>query len=65
MKNNHQKSINSLKLQELTFEEMNVIDGGGFWDDVFYTLGATARCIYEFSKTAGEYQSSLPHYLKK
>ncbi|MEN9299207.1 MAG: hypothetical protein RLZZ429_1520 [Bacteroidota bacterium] len=55
----------STEVQELSLDEMNQIEGGNFVWDFFYVAGATLRCIREFTKAAAEYQSSLPHYLKK
>jgi hypothetical protein len=55
----------SFGLSYLTRENALVISGGSFWGDAAYVLGATLRCIWEFSKTAAEFQSSLPANLKK
>jgi hypothetical protein len=57
-------------LSELSLEQLQCIEGGvdegtSFWYDVFYTIGATAKGIVTFAKTAMDYQSSLPANLKK
>jgi hypothetical protein len=52
-------------LSELSSEQMLTIEGGGFWEDFAYLLGATAHSIWQFSKQASEYQHSLPANLKK
>jgi|GEM_PF-701005 hypothetical protein len=65
MKTNNQSSIHSFECQSLSSKELEIIEGGGFWGDLFYTVGVTFRCFYEFAKTAGEYQASLPPSLKK
>jgi hypothetical protein len=54
-------------LTEMSEMEMSNINGGdlGFWGWLGYVAGATARGFYEFSKTAAEYQASLPANLKK
>ncbi|OYZ00918.1 MAG: hypothetical protein B7Y37_08435 [Sphingobacteriia bacterium 28-36-52] len=53
-------------LQELSFDQMKSIDGGGeFWDIVSYAAGVTAKVIYTFAKDAITYQHSLPPNLKK
>jgi hypothetical protein len=52
-------------IEELSIEETQAIDGGGFWYDFFYTIGATGKAIWTFSKDAIEYQHSLPANLKK
>lgn len=55
--------------EPLGSEELVNIEGGtdgrSFWGDAVYLVAATARCIYEFTKTAVEYQHSLPANLKK
>jgi hypothetical protein len=65
MKTNHQSRIHSFECHSLSSKELETIEGGGFWGDVFYRVGVTFRCFYEFAKTAGEYQASLPPSLKK
>lgn len=65
MKNNHQSMMHSFECELLSSSELEKIEGGGFWGDLFYRVGITCRCFYEFAKTAGEYQSSLPPSLKK
>lgn len=52
-------------IEELSFNEILTIDGGGFWYDFFYVVGATGKAIWTFSKDAVEYQHSLPPNLKK
>lgn len=62
------QSIDLLKyegLSELSSDQMLTIEGGGFWGDLAYILGATAHSIWQFSKQAMEYQHSLPANLKK
>jgi len=56
---------NFTDVEELSFEEIQTIDGGGFWYDFFFTIGATGKAIWTFSKDAVEYQHSLPANLKK
>lgn len=55
----------SNEFQELSLSEMHSIEGGSLIRDLFYLAGATLRCIREFTKTAAEYQASLPPSLKK
>ncbi|MBR2649421.1 MAG: ComC/BlpC family leader-containing pheromone/bacteriocin [Sediminibacterium sp.] len=65
MKTNHNNQEFN-QFQQLSNEELLTINGGsGFWEDVAYITGRTLRCIWEFSKTASEYQHSLPANLKK
>ncbi len=52
-------------MHQLNPDELLSINGGGFWKDLFYTIGATAKSIWTFSKTASEFQHSLPPNLKK
>lgn len=62
------QSMNLLKyegLSELSSEQTLAIEGGGFWGDMAYILGATAHSIWQFSKQAVQYQHSLPANLKK
>ncbi|MES2330374.1 MAG: hypothetical protein V4539_12275 [Bacteroidota bacterium] len=57
---------NYQQVTELSPEELLLIEGGsGFWEDLLYVVGMTAKCIYVFGKTAGEFQSSLSPSLKK
>lgn len=56
-------SIDSLV--SLNQNELISIEGGSFWEDAAYLIGATAKCIWVFAKTASEFQSSLPPNLKK
>lgn len=62
------QSIDLLKYEgfsELSSEQTLTIEGGGFWRDVAYLIGATTHSIWQFSKQAMEYQHSLPANLKK
>lgn len=53
-------------LTNLSEDDLFSINGGsGFWEDLAFVAGATAKCIYVFAKTAVEYQHSLPANLKK
>jgi hypothetical protein len=53
-------------LISLSAEDLTSVNGGsGFWETLGYIIGATAKTIYVFGKTAAEYQSSLPANLKK
>lgn len=65
MKNNHFLKESFASFTELTDAELTGIEGGSFWEDVFYVAGVTAKCIWVFSKTAAEFQTSLPANLKK
>lgn len=66
MKNQTIDLSNFRGLQELSFDQMQSIDGGGeFWDNVAYAAGVTAKVIYTFAKDAITYQHSLPPNLKK
>ena len=54
--------------QSLSQQDMISINGGegsNMIRDFFYLIGATARCTWEFCKTASEFQASLPANLKK
>jgi len=57
--------LNYEDLSGLSSEQMLTIEGGGFWGDLAFVLGATAHSIWQFSKQASEYQHSLPANLKK
>jgi hypothetical protein len=54
-------------LMFLSDSEMSTINGGGdgFWYTAGYVIGVTLKSFYVFTKTAAEYQSSLPANLKK
>ncbi|HTE23885.1 hypothetical protein [Flavitalea sp.] len=53
-------------LSALDYSEMQEINGGAsFWEWAGWVAGQTVRCFEEFTKTAAEYQSSLPANLKK
>lgn len=52
-------------LNELSFEQLNAIEGGSFWYDAAYLIGTTAKVIWTFAQDAIEYQHSLPANLKK
>ncbi len=64
---------NMTELRLLSLEDSVNIFGGTtgptkettFAYDVAYFIGATIRCIWEFSSGAMEYQQSLPANLKK
>ena len=46
--------------------EMQEINGGGsFWETLGYYAGQTVRCFEEFTRSAADYQASLPANLKK
>ncbi|MET0241926.1 MAG: hypothetical protein ABW174_00575 [Flavitalea sp.] len=65
MKNN---SINDLMFhcEPLSMEEMSNTNGGeGFWYTVMNVVGMVARSVYEVSRSAAEYQASLPPVHKK
>jgi hypothetical protein len=66
------KASNAIRI--LTLAEMQAVKGGddggptkdtSFAHDLFYYAGKVARGIWEFGKTASEYQHSLPPSLKK
>lgn len=62
------QSIDLLKyegLSEISSSQMLTIEGGGFWGDLAYLIGATTHSIWQFSKQTTEYQHSLPANLKK
>ena len=54
-------------LTEMSEIEMLDVNGGDltFWGWVGYVGGSIARGFHEFTKTAAEYQASLPANLKK
>lgn len=52
-------------LKELSLDQLQSIEGGSFWYDAAYFIGATAKAIWTFTQDAVEYQSSLPANLKK
>lgn len=59
---------NDFALQEMSFQELSEVYGGedrSLLGDLAHAAGYTLRCIWEFSKQAAEYQSSLPANLKK
>jgi len=59
-------NANFAGLTDMTDADMVAVNGGdSFWETLGYIVGATAKCIYVFSKTAAEYQASLPPNLKK
>jgi hypothetical protein len=63
---NNWNNYDQCQLDQLSEEELFMINGGsGFWEDVAFIAGRTVRCIWEFSKTASEFQHSLPANLKK
>jgi len=65
MQNNFVKLESIDSLVALNQHELISLEGGSFWEDLAYAFGATAKCIWTFAKTAGEFQSSLPPSLKK
>jgi hypothetical protein len=60
-------NLNEMKygLTALSNDELSTVNGGGFWGTVGYIIGATAKSIYIFTKSAADYQASLPANLKK
>ncbi len=65
MKQN-QLNIHALEgFSELDKDELKTVNGGSFWADFAYATAVTARCIWEFGRTASEFQASLPPSLKK
>jgi hypothetical protein len=52
-------------ITELSSAELQTIEGGSFHRDLAHFFGMVARCIYEFGKAGGEFQSSLRANLKK
>jgi hypothetical protein len=58
-----------LNLTTLSVYEMESIVGGnedlGPWGKVAFYIGLAARSLWEFSRSAMEYQASLPPNLKK
>lgn len=50
---------------ELDRDELKAVNGGSLWDDFVYIANMTARCFREFTRTASEFQASLPSSLKK
>jgi hypothetical protein len=60
-------NLNELKyeLTALSHDELCTVNGGGFWGTLGYVIGATAKSIYIFAKSAADYQASLPANLKK
>jgi hypothetical protein len=65
MKQN-QLNIHALEgFSELDRDELKTVNGGSFWGDVAYATAVVGRCIWEFARTASEFQASLPPSLKK
>lgn len=65
---------NNIQFSFLNNEEMLNIIGGNegvpakdssFLDDVFHRVSIISICVYQFAKSAAEYQASLPPSLKK
>jgi hypothetical protein len=50
---------------DLSPEDIESINGGGFWGRLGEVIGITAKCLYMFGQAGGEYQASLPANLKK
>lgn len=65
MKKNNRYCKHSFECTPLSFNELTTLNGGSVYGDFAYLLGATLRCFREFTKTAVEYQASLPPSLKK
>lgn len=65
MKKNNQYRKYSFEYSSLSFNELVTLNGGSIYGDFAYLFGATLRCFREFTKTAVEYQASLPPSLKK
>ncbi len=66
MKSLSAKTNGHTQLTELTHQELLSIEGGStFWEDFFYAVGVTVKSVYVFTKTAAEFQHSLPSNLKK
>jgi hypothetical protein len=49
---------------ELSFEKTHSIDGGSFWYDAAYLIGAAAKGLYAISLGAKDYYN-LPPEMKK
>jgi len=63
--NKHYFELNE-GLSALGNYEMQEINGGaGFWETLGYYAGQTVRCFEEFTRSAADYQASLPANLKK
>lgn len=65
MKKNNQNIEHSFECTPLSFNELAALEGGSIYGDLAYLFGATLRCFREFTKTAAQYQCSLPANLKK
>lgn len=65
MKKNNQNIQYSFECTPLSLNELTALEGGSIYGDLAYLFGATLRCFREFTKTAVEYQASLPPSLKK
>lgn len=60
------QSLNAIpSLTLLDNKAMVSIEGGSFWEDLAYVAGVTLKCLHVFTKTAAEFQASLPPNLKK
>ncbi len=60
------QSLNAIpSLTLLDNKAMISIEGGSFFEDIAFVAGATLKCIYTFTKSAAEFQTSLPPNLKK
>ena len=63
--NKHHRGL-SEGLMPLEVSEMEEINGGAtFWEWAGWVAGQTVRCFEEVTRTAAEYQASLPANLKK
>ncbi len=65
MKKTNQYTEHSFECTPLSLNELTTLEGGSIYGDLAYLFGATLRCFREFTKTAAEYQASLPPSLKK
>lgn len=39
--------------------DLDLVNGGGFWEDLAYVFGYTARKIFEFSKEASKHSDQF------
>jgi len=40
------KNLNEFNVSELNLEELELIDGGGFWEDISYGVGYVGGRLY-------------------
>ncbi len=57
--------LENFKLEELSTQEKNLINGGSFWYDLAFGVAYVGHAIYDLGKLASQYQHSLPANLKK